>query len=379
MSPAVARVRTWTLSLPLATPLVLGRMAIREREYVVVRVDDEGGEAPGAAWSLTRGQPIAAAVERLVAPAALGTAVADTTRTWQTVRDALGPAGESGVAMRGLSLLDICLWDLKARHAGLPLHRLLGGLREEVPVMAVSAYPSEGLAPEQAGERLAELLHGGHRLAKAARWPDPADTARVLAAAGAEPGSLVVDAAWAWDDAFAAQEELRIWGDVELAWLEDPMPATRIASYRRLRERCRLPLAIGDEVSDIQLLDRLAREGIADVLRLDATVAGGITGAQRLLDSCGLAGVPVSPHVGMPIHVHLAAAHPACLCVEAFVGEDLALDPVEQLLSAAPAVAGGSVRAPSEPGLGCELDWEQIEARAHFHTDSQSQAQEPPR
>jgi len=373
---AVTRVRTWTLRLPLPTPLALGRMAVSEREYVVVRVDDGGGGSPGAAWSLTRGLPVAESLDRMLAAATLGTAVADTARAWQRAIGAAGPAGQSGAAMRALSLLDICLWDLKARAAGLPLHRLLGGLREEVPVMAVSAYPVAGLRPEQAGERLRELRGAGHDLVKLARWPDPADTATVIARAEAPPGSLVVDAAWAWDDAPAALAELRRWGGFEPAWLEDPIAAARTGAYRRLRERSPLPLAIGDEVSDLHLLDRLAREGLADVLRLDATVAGGITGAQRLLDSCWLAGVPASPHVGLPVHVHLAAAHPACGHVEAFVGEDRALDPVEDLLLALPEVERGRVRAPTAPGLGVELDWEQIEARAHLRTDSQARSQE---
>lgn len=370
MAAAVTRVRTWTLRLPLATPLTLGRMAIEDREYVVVRVDDDRGGAPGAAWSLTRNLPIAASLDRLLAPVAIGAGVDETARVWHAARDALGPAGRGGASMRALSLLDICLWELKARAASLPLHRLLGGLRGRVPVMAVSAYPTAGLGPEQAGERLAALLASGHSLVKLARWPDPADTARVLARANAPAGSLVVDAAWAWDDPFAALAELRRWGDVELAWLKDPLPAERTAAYRRLRERCPHPLAVGDEVSDAELLAGLARDGVADVLRIDATVAGGITGAQRLLDSCWLAGVPVSLHVGLPMHVHLAAAHPACIGVEAFVGGDRALDPVEELLAAPPAVEAGQVQAPPGPGLGCEVDWEQVEARAHFRTDS---------
>ncbi len=376
-TPTVTRVRSWTLRLPLPTPLALGRMAVSEREYVVVRVDDEASGAAGAAWSLTRGLPIAESLDRQLAARAVGAPAADTARFWHEALNVAGPAGQSGTAMRALSLLDVCLWDLKARLAGLPLHRLLGGLREEVPVMAVSAYPVVGLLPDAAGERLAELRRAGHDLVKAARWPDPADTARVIARAQAPPGTLVVDAAWAWDDAFAALAELRRWGEVELAWLEDPIAASRTDAYLQLRERCPQPLGIGDEVSDLNLLDRLAREGLADVLRLDATVAGGITGVLRVLDSCWLAGVPASLHVGLPIHLHLAAAHPAINCVEAFVGEDLALDPVERLLSTLPTIERGRVRAPAGPGLGVELDWEQVEARAHFHTDTNRQAQEP--
>lgn len=365
---SVTRLRSWTLRLPLDAPLLLGSMTVRDREYVVVRVDADELPAPGVAWSLSRGLPLGPAIDAL-APHCLGAPVGATARIWQAMRDGNGPAGRSGGAMRALSLLDIALWDLAARACERPLHTLLGGLREAVPVMAVSAYPGGPLAAEAAGERLAQLGADGHALVKLARWPDPRDTRTILARAAAGPASIVVDAAWAWDNATAALAELRTWGDVALAWLEDALPAERTSAYRRLRERCRHPLGIGDEVADAELLAALARRGVADVLRIDATVAGGITGAMRLLGCCWHAGVPVSLHVGLPIHVHLAAASPACIGVEAFVGEDAALDPVDRLLAAAPVVTAGRVRAPSGPGLGCELDWELIEHRAHASTD----------
>lgn len=366
----VARVRSWTLRLPLDAPLPLGRMVVREREYVVVRVDAGDTDEPGAAWSLTRGLPVGAALAALVAPHAIGTPLGATARVWHDVRDSAGAAGRAGAAMRALSLLDIALWDLTARAAGLPLHALLGGLREQVPVMAVSAYPGGPHDPREAGERLAALQRAGHALVKLARWPDPHQTRTVLERAAEGGGRIVVDAAWAWEDAHAALAELREWGEVPLAWLEDPLPAGRLAAYRRLRDRCPHPIGVGDEVSDGELLATLVRDGLADVLRVDATVAGGITGARRLLDCCWHAGVPASLHVGLPIHVHLAASSPVCLGVEAFVGEDLALDPAERLLAEPPALGAGHVRVPSGPGLGCAIDWEQVERRAHARTDT---------
>jgi L-alanine-DL-glutamate epimerase-like enolase superfamily enzyme len=369
----VARIRSWTLELPLETPLRLGRMTVHHREYVVVRVDADDVEAPGIAWSLSRGLPVGTAVDAIVAPHCLGAPVGAPARVWQAARDGRGPAGRSGDAMRALSLVDIALWDIAARAGGQPLHHMLGGLHDQVPVMAVSAYPGGPLAPEAAGERLAQLGADGHALVKLARWPDPRDTRPVLARAAAGPARLVADAAWAWNDATTALSELRTWGDVELAWLEDAMPAERSSAYRRLRERCPHPLGVGDEVADAELLAALAPEGAVDVLRIDATVAGGVTGAVRLLGCCWHAGVPVSLHVGLPIHVHLAAASPACIGVEAFVGADAALDPVDRLLAAAPVVTAGRVHVPAGPGLGCELDWELIEHHAHACTDTANQ------
>jgi len=365
----VTRVRTWTIRLPLDAPLHLGAMTIREREYAVVRVDAEGVDAPGAAWSLTRGLPVAAALHPLAAEQALGRRAADAARIWQAARAAGGPAGRSGVAMRALSLLDIALWDVWARAMGVPLHALLGTLRTDIPVMAVSGYPGGGLSPAEAGQRVAQLGAEGHAVVKIARWPDSRDTRTVLEHA-AGSARLVVDAAWAWEDAASALAELATWGDVELAWLEDPMPAQRVREYRRLRERCSYQLGIGDEVTDADLLAQLAQDGIADVLRIDAAVAGGITGAQRLLGCCWHAGVPVSLHVGLPIHLHLAAASPACIGVEGFMGDDIALDPVERLIADPPPVTRGRVRVPTGPGLGCSLDWELIERYAVSRTDT---------
>ncbi|MFI5427069.1 hypothetical protein [Aeromicrobium sp. UC242_57] len=50
--------------------------------------------------------------------------------------------GRTGLVMRAISLVDIALWDIQAKRAGLPLHRLLGGMRDEVPAIFVAGYPS---------------------------------------------------------------------------------------------------------------------------------------------------------------------------------------------------------------------------------------------
>jgi L-alanine-DL-glutamate epimerase-like enolase superfamily enzyme len=362
-SPTVSRVRSWTLTLPLEQPLRLGRMTLSEREYVVVRVDVAGDDRFGVAWSMTRGLPTGAALDAVVAPHAVGKPIDAVAAIWQEACVSHGPAGRGGVAMRALSLLDIALWDLRARLVGLPLHAMLGQARASVPVMAVAAYPNVR-SPEESGERLAELSAAGHPRVKLHRWPDPRDTRTVVErASAAGAGEIVIDAAWAWEDAREALAELRQWGDLPLAWIEDPIPAERSQALRRLRCASRYLIGVGDELVDTELA-RLAREDLVDILRLDATVAGGITGAQRLLGICWHLGIPVSLHVNLPMHVHLAASSSACLDVETYIGPDAALDPADRLLAAPPTIEAGEVAAPTGEGLGCELDWELIEATA---------------
>jgi L-alanine-DL-glutamate epimerase-like enolase superfamily enzyme len=265
--------------------------------------------------------------------------------------------------MRALSLLDIAVWDLRARILGVGLHDLLGRFRAAVPVVAVAAYPRGARRPEGAGDAATRLFDEGFTTVKVPRWPTPAQTRAVLrhATAGMPEGAcLTLDAAWAWDDAPSALAEIREWGDARLGWLEDPFPAVRLDAYEALGRRCEHPLAVGDETTDVALLARHARSPWLGWLRFDATVAGGVTAAQRLAGACALAGVPVALHIHLPLHVHLAAALPAFRLVEAFGPDDEQSDPSHLLFAERLRLREGACAPPSGPGLGVEIDLEFI-------------------
>lgn len=365
----VAAIEGWTIAVPLPEPVQLGSSVLREREYVVLRVHADTGQT-GCAWSMTRGLPVLQAAERLVADHAVGADVSRTAAIWAAVVRATSTAGSASVVMRALSLVDIALWDLKATGADLPLHRLLGGLSERVPVMAICGYPSPGRSAEAVGARMAELLGSGYPLVKVPRWPDPAATSAILrtaSRAGATADRIVVDAAWAWRDAHAALSEIRRWDVAPLAWLEDPFVATRTGDYRRLHRACPHPLGVGDEVHDADVVAELAVTEVIDVMRLDATVSGGVTGAWRAMDFAGQLGVPVSLHVHAPIHLHLAAAHPACISIEAFDEPDARFDPEHRMLATSSPLVGGFASLPERPGLGCEVDLDFVTRHAREH------------
>lgn len=359
--------RSWTVKVPLEHRLQLGSMLITDREYIFVRVDGDDGNS-GSAWSLTRDLPVGAALFENGARQAVGAEIGEIERLWQDAYGSNGPAAQSGVAMRALSLVDIALWDLRARSLGVPIHGLLGGMREQVPVVAVSGYPGTERGPEEAAGRLSDLAAAGFRTVKVARWPNATDTATLISHTRAD--GLIVDAAWAWDDARSALAELGAWGDRPLTWLEDPFPVQNFGAYRELHSSQQIPLAAGDEIADPALLASLALDGQIDYLRIDAAIAGGFTGVRPLLETCRQANLPTSFHVGLPMHVHLAASCPGSVGVEAFIGEDTAFDPVSRLLSGSPEIVGGTARVPTREGMGCTPDWEQILQLAHTDTDT---------
>ena len=169
MSPRVRAVRAGTATLPLPAPLRLGPVEITEREYAAVEVETEDGLV-GKAYCLTRNAPVAACVERLVAPVVVGRE-ADPEALWDACSRATVPVGRTGLVVRAIGLVDIALWDVAAQAAGVPLWRLLGGVDPACPGLLVAAYPLADRTPESLAEDVIRYGAAGWTLLKVARDP----------------------------------------------------------------------------------------------------------------------------------------------------------------------------------------------------------------
>jgi L-alanine-DL-glutamate epimerase-like enolase superfamily enzyme len=362
----VAAVRAGTVTLPLPAPLRLGPLEIAAREYAAVRVETEDGLV-GEAYCLTRNAPVAACVERLIAPVVLGRE-ADPEALWDSCSRATVAIGRSGLVVRALGLVDIALWGVAAQAAEAPLWRLLGARGRDaagppvpVPVMMVAAYPLADRTPESLAEDVLRYAADGYPLLKLARDADPGRMRRLLdvAAAGLPGGSaLVVDAAFGWRTASEALAELPLWGETPLAWLEDPLVPEDAEGCAAIRRKGLHPVGVGDEVTHVSTYRALLDAGALDMLRLDVVAIGGVTAARRVQALAAGRGVPVSFHVYPEVSVHLATGHPGAV-VETFdpdVPGGNPLDPAHLLYRGGPALAGGRAVAPDVPGLGFELD-----------------------
>jgi L-alanine-DL-glutamate epimerase-like enolase superfamily enzyme len=362
MIDQISEVEAFTVALDLPRTLRLGSMVISRRTYAVVAITTESGIS-GKAYALSRDAPIASTVRDLLAPVLLGRDADLVAARWDACYRSTIGVGRVGAVMRAISLVDIALWDIKAQRAGLPLWRVLGGHSAEVEMLLAAGYPT-GEPAEVLGAKVAEYGREGHRLLKVARVPDPADMRRLLDSAAAElPGEceLVVDAAWVWRQPHEVERELRAWGDTPLAWLEDPLPPEDVRGYERLRRAVCVPIGVGDELTDPHVFERLVAGGGADVVRLDATTIGGVTGAARVQHLAAAAGLPVSYHVYPELHVHLAAASAEPALVESFDWRGNPFDPAHRFVAGGPAYRPGFATASESPGLGFELDRELLE------------------
>lgn len=359
MSDRIREVRAATAVIPLPKPLRLGPMTVAKREYAAVRVMTGDGLV-GKAYCLTREAPMAAIVDRMVAPHIVGRDAADVDGAWDAAFRAAVVVGRVGLFVRALGLVEIALWDIAAQRAGVPLWRLLGGDGEPADAMLVAAYGTPGRSAEDlAGEVLAHAA-GGWPLLKIARIADTAlmrDWLGNTCAALPAGARLVVDAGFGWRSAAEALAELRAWQAPALAWLEDPLVPEDAAGCARIRAEGGQPLGVGDEVTDPRTYAALLDAGALDVLRVDVVAIGGITAARRELRRAATAGVRVSCHVYPEVSVHLGA------CVETFDREPPAgnqYDPSPLLIEGGPAFTDGRAVPPSAPGLGFDLDWERF-------------------
>jgi L-alanine-DL-glutamate epimerase-like enolase superfamily enzyme len=362
ISDPIARVDAVRAVFPLRAPIMLGSMTIADREFLCVRITTEAG-FEGHAFALSRGLPSDAFISQSLAPVLVGR---DSDLIGQRVAECLAtvPApSHAGMVTRALSLVEIALWDAKGRRLDTPLWRLLGGARAEVPVLLVGGYLTAETTPEEVGEKLGALASQGYTLFKVARGPTPDVTRRLLIAAHdalPEHCGLVVDTHWCWETSAAALGELARWGELDLEWLEDPMPPGMWEPCRELRDRSGLRIGVGDEVTDEQVLRRLVDTRSIDVLRSDATAIGGIGAWWRLSAYAHLSGTIVSPHAYPEVHIHCACAWPVACAVETFE-IDSPYWPTSHFVSGGMQIEDGKARAPEGPGLGVDIDWDCIE------------------
>lgn len=289
-------------------------------------------------------------IDRLVAPHAVGADADDPASTWQRMLRGSAIVGRVGLVRRAIGLVDIALWDVAARHAGLPLWRMLGVGDAPRQSMLVAAYPTPDRAPrEVAAEVLAQAT--GWTNVKISRIPDPTYMRELIwrITDGLPVGTgLVVDVGFGWFDADEALTEIAQWGDPKLAWLEDPLLPEDVVGCARIRRESGLTVSVGDEVTDPAVLRALVEGEAVDVMRLDVVAVGGITPAQDLISWAAERGVPVSGHVYPEVTAHLGIG------VESFARGDNPYDPSPSLVSGGPTF-GGLVHPPSTPGLGFEF------------------------
>jgi len=180
------------------------------------------------------------------------------------------------------------------------------------------------------------------------------------------PGGIGADAHWTWTTLTEAKRLCRDLDQLGLSFLEDPFATSDWRLTHELQRQITTPLAAGEDVFGPRAFSDLV--GGIDILRVDATTCGGLTGAIEAIHIAAAAGKTVLPHVFPPLHVHLACAFPNVEAVE-IIPQESGADPLQALLRGCPTPAGGKMKPSEEPGVGISLDWNAIEGVARRVAD----------
>lgn len=354
---SISEVTLSSIVLPLRNPIsdakvLTGRQkAMTEVVFLFVEIrTEQGHEGIGFSYSKRAGGPAQFAHAQEIAPVLIGEDPNDIGKVWTTLVWAGASVGRSGVATQAIAAIDIALWDLKAKRAGLPLAKLIGASRDSVQTYNTSGgflhTPIEEVMDNAAGS----LANGIGGIKLKVGQPDwRTDIARVTAVREflGDDVPLMVDANQQWDRP-TANRMCRILEQFDLVWIEEPLDAYDAEGHAMLARNFDTSIATGEMLASVGEHVRLLEAGAVDILQPDAPRIGGIT---QFLKLAGLAehhNVQLAPHFAMEIHLHLAAVYPLQTWVEHF-------DWLDPLFDEHLETRDGRMHLSARPGLGFKL------------------------
>ncbi len=359
---AIQRIEAGFYRIPL--PVVLSDSTHGEMkafELVTVRIRDaDGAEGVGCTYTVGRlGSSIAAILKDEMPELLAGEDAELIEAIGKKLWWGLHYGGRGGPSVLAISAVDMALWDLKAKRAGLPLYRLLGGHDPAVPCYA------GGIDLDLSLDELIEQTHGnlehGFRAIKmkVGRPRLDEDVAKV---AGMREFlgvgfPLMADANMRWtvDQAIRAA---RAFQPYDLTWLEEPIEPDDVAGHRRVMAEGGLPIATGENLRTLWDFRHLIASGGVAFPEPDVTNCGGVTSFMKIAHLAEAFNLPVTSHGAHDVTVHLMAACPNRSFLEAhgFGLERYIEEPLQ--------IRDGNAIAPERPGHGIAFDWPGLEALA---------------
>ncbi|MCC7425156.1 MAG: mandelate racemase/muconate lactonizing enzyme family protein [Planctomycetaceae bacterium] len=346
----VTAVRIWIVEVPQIPPIAPYRSHIRTTSTStsgIARVDTDDGLTGWGEFNLN------------FLPG-LTTGKLQEQAAWLIGHDPLNLAAyhrDCPLDWRLKSGLEMALWDICGKAAGVPVAVLMGGiLRPQVELAACMGIQSY----ERAGEIASYYVEQGYSTLKTKAGTDMTEDLEMVRGVRDAVGmklKLRIDPNRAYSPQQAAELARRL-EQYELEYLEQPIMAEPLSDARWLREQSRTPIALNESVTDAASVWRILKEDAAAFILPDTHCAGGLLECVKIGYVCEAAGVPCIMHCGHDMGpktaamVHIAAALPAYSLANdsTYFGleDDITVEPLP--------IVRGKIAVPDKPGLGIEGD-----------------------
>jgi L-alanine-DL-glutamate epimerase-like enolase superfamily enzyme len=315
---ALGKAKASAYKVPTDAPESDGTLEWNSTTLVLVEIEAGGQHGIGYSYADKATQVL---IRDVLADAIEGRDAMDIPGVWWAMAAAVRNVGRRGVASMAISAVDNALWDLKAKLLDVPLVKLLGAVREAIPVYGSGGFTSYSDA--QLREQLGGWADDGLAMVKmkVGREPqrDPA-RAKLARKAIGDGVQLFVDA----NGAYARKQALHLAQvfarEYDVTWFEEPVSSDDLDGLRMLRDRAPagMDITAGEYGYDAGYFRRMLAAGGVDVLQADATRCGGITGYLGAAALCDAFHVPMSAHCAPALHMHPACATRASRHVEYF-------------------------------------------------------------
>ncbi len=308
----------------------------------------------------------------------------DPVTVWDRLYVGTAMTGRRGAGVHALGALDMALWDICGKAAGVPTWQLLGKAAHEAFTPYASLLPNRGSSWDDFSQALVDQAVWAHGLGfHAAKLEalitgpyahgglDEADTRiveiiRAVRKAVGPDFVIMVDVAYAWDSVEHALAILETWAEYDVFFVETPLWADDLAGYAELAARSPIKIAAGEWLATrFEFLDLMDRGGV-HIAQPDVGRVGGLTEARRVCDLAAERDRLIVPHgwktgITIAATAHLAAVTPHMPFFE-FVPQAVAESALRrELVQDELQLVDGRLSLPTKPGLGIELNREALD------------------
>ncbi len=362
---------------------VILTMPDQMNRLVIVKVEtsEPGLYGLGCATFTQRPFAVRSAVEDYLKPLVVGKDVQRVEDLWQVMM-ANSYWRNGPVLNNAVSGIDMALWDIKGKLAGMPVYQLLGGKCRE----AAAVYRhADGRSENEVIEHIQAFVAEGYRYIRCQFGGYGGKSTSLPSPEGAQPGVYFDPAAYARSiphlfatirdhfgnelevlhdihERLAPIDAIRLAKELEqyrLFFLEDPLPPEQGAWLERLRQQCAVPIAMGELFNHPQEWVPLISTRLIDFIRVHVSQIGGLTPARKLATFCETFGVRTAWHgpgdtspVGHAANLHLDLSS-LNFGIQEWSGFSEA---VYDVFPGCPQVRNGYLYPNDQPGLGIDLD-----------------------
>lgn len=347
----IDEIRTYHISKPLSKKLPNSVYVIERMEHILVEIEAEGFIGIGCVYSVNAAH--AAAMELIIKDHATRMIGKDSDMIRAHLMQANkvnAPSGPNGMPTCAYAALDMALWDLLAQKAKLPLYKLLGAHRTEVPVYASGGwlYPERELVEEAYGYK-----QQGYKIYKmklgCKDYREDLHRIRAVQEACGEDFEIYVDINQGWSSkkAMMIAPLLR---DMGITYLEEPILAQDIRGQAELKAHTDMYVCAGESLSYTSELFELIRHEAVDMLNPDMMKCGGVTNYMEVCLLADAYSIPVTSHIFTEFSSHVLAAVPnGTIC-------EFVPDWWDHIFDHRPNIQNGMILLDDTPGVGYKLN-----------------------